>query len=280
MRTLSADEVGRLVESACLLEVSNPKPGNVSPGLDFDDTRHEDFVRSAAAIVPAFARAEAGVGATILEAIRATRRSVAVNTNLGIVLLLAPLAAAARREGGSLRGRLAEVLRSLTVEDARDAYEAIRIVNPGGLGAAAEQDVAATPTVTLLQAMTLAADRDAIAREYATDYDRTFRIAVPALQAARTAGHRWPAAVLDAFLRVLGEDPDTLIVRKEGLEAARAVSARARSVLAAGGPGSPERGAEAAAFDRELRQRGHRLNPGATADLVAGALFVALAEEL
>lgn len=275
---MSPGEVATLVETACRLEASVPKPGNVSPGRDFADTRYEDFVESAAAIAPAFARVD-DVGATILAAIRATRERVAANTNLGMVLLLAPLAAAARSEGGPLRERLARVLRALTIADAKAAYEAIRVAGAGSLGTSATQDVAARPTVTLLEAMRLAAERDSIAHEYASDYDRTFRVATPALQAARAAGHDWPAAILEAFLVVLDEVPDTLIARKEGWDAARAVSDRARAVRGAGGPGSGARDSAAAAFDAELRRRGNRLNPGATADLVAGAVFVALVEE-
>lgn len=275
---MSPEEVAILVQSACLLEASCPKPGNVSPGHAFADTGYEDFLLSAAAIGPAFARADT-VGATVVAAVSATRRRVTANTNLGIVLLLAPLAAAARSPGGTLRERVARTLRDLTVADAEAAYEAIRLAGAGGLGTAPAQDVSARPTVTLLEAMRLAAHRDSIAHEYASDYDRTFRVAAPALQGARAAGHGWPAAILESFLRLLGEVPDTLIARKEGLEAAQAVSVRARAVLAAGRPGSAERGTAVAAFDAELRRRGHRLNPGATADLVAAALFVALAEE-
>jgi triphosphoribosyl-dephospho-CoA synthase len=275
---VSPDEVAIVVQSACLLEASCPKPGNVSPGRAFADTCYEDFLISAAAIGPAFARADT-IGATILAAVRATRQRVSANTNLGIVLLLAPLAAAAGLEGGTLRERVARALRGLTLADAEAAYEAIRLAGAGGLGTAPAEDIGARSTVTLLEAMRLAAARDAIAHEYASDYDRTFRVATPALQRARAAGHGWPAAILDAFLRLLDEVPDTLIARKEGQEAAQAVSVRARSVLRAGEAGSTGREAAAAAFDMELRARGNRLNPGATADLVAAALFVALAEE-
>jgi triphosphoribosyl-dephospho-CoA synthase len=134
--------------------------------------------------------------------------------------------------------------------------------------------------VTLREAMALAAHRDTIAREYVTDYDVTFGLAVPALQRARARGLGWPVATLECYLRVLAEVPDTLIARKRGAEAARVVSERARDVLAAGEPGSPARARASDAFDVELRsQRANGLNPGTTADLVAAALFVVLAEE-
>ena len=271
---LSGDRIAFLAQAACLLEASAPKPGNVGPGRDFADMRYEDFLLSAASIGPAFARAgERGVGRTVLAAIEATRSRVAVNTNLGLVLLLAPLACAAALEGGALDERVRRVLGALSVDDAEAAYEAIRLARPGGLGHAPAEDVANVPTRTLRAAMALARDRDAIANEYASDYDRTFRLTAPALRRARSAGASWPQAILDAFLRVLGEVPDTLIARKHGAATAAEVSARARAVL--GAPAQPE---GLAAFDSELRSAG--LNPGTTADLVAGGLFVALADEL
>jgi triphosphoribosyl-dephospho-CoA synthase len=280
MRSLSSAEVVELVQSACLLEVSAPKPGNVSRHHDFEDARFEDFLLSAAAVGPAFARApECPVGEIVLRAVEETRRRVGTNTNLGIVLLLAPLARAAAHGTGSLRERLAHVLGALTVDDARHVYAAIRLAAPGGLGDAEAQDVRDEPTLALREAMGLAAGRDTIAREYFTDYDVTFGIAAPALQRARASGQAWPGAVLEAYLETLARVPDTLIERKDGVESARAVSARARDVLGAGAAGSRERGQAVAAFEDELRGPGNRRNPGTTADVMAAALFVVLAEE-
>ena len=116
-----------------MLEVSSEKPGNITPSHDFADTSYEDMLRSAIAVGPVFARAgERGVGETVLEAIEATRRVAGANTNLGIALLLAPLAKAALGEG-PLRARLGATLRALDVADARAAYAAIRLAGAGGL---------------------------------------------------------------------------------------------------------------------------------------------------
>jgi len=280
MPALAAQRVALLAQAACVLEASAPKPGNVAPGKRFADTGFEDFVLSAVAVGPAFARVgHVGVGELVLDAVRATRAVVGVNTNLGILLLLAPLAQALVREGGALRERVAQVLRSLTLADASAVYAAIRLLAPGGLGTAPEQDVRDEPSLPLRQVMLLAADRDSVAREYATDYDVTFRVTLPALRQSRKRGLDWTAATLEAYLHVLAEVPDTLIARKLGLEAARRVSARAREVLAAGDPTSLARARATDAFDRELRTEGNRLNPGTTADLMAAGLLVALAEE-
>lgn len=274
---MNAERVASLVQAACVLEASAPKPGNVCPGRDFPDTSFPDFVLSALAIGPAFRdAATARVGRTIRRALEDTRRLVRPNTNLGLVLLLAPLARAAATGAGPLRQRLACVLDALTLDDARDAYAAIRGAAPGGLGGAPAEDVAREPTVGLREAMRLAAGRDSIAREYATHYDLTFGTVVPALVRARARGLGWLGAAVEAHLETLAAVPDTLIARKLGGDAARQASARAAAVLQ---EPEPLQAAALAVLDRWLRADGNRRNPGTTADLVGAGLFVALVLE-
>lgn len=299
----SPDEVSVAAQLACLLEVSAPKPGNVSPGRHFADARYEHFLASAAAIGGPLAGAGTRpLGTTIRLAVEATARWTPSNTNLGIVLLLAPLAAAAlmpdpgepvvdeaipaagrtatgKHEASSvqdLRRRLSCVLAGTTVSDAREVYTAIRLASPGGLGTVPEQDVAGEPSVTLREAMRLAEDRDAIAREYATGFATTFEIGLPALARARRDGLGWDDAVVETFLMLLAEAPDTHIARRAGLPAATAVSERARAVLERGGVRSAEGRRALDEMDRALRGDRHLANPGASADLTAAAIFVLL----
>jgi triphosphoribosyl-dephospho-CoA synthase len=276
---VTGEEIAAAAQLACLLEVSAPKPGNVSPERHFHDTRYEAFLASAVAIGPALARAgERPLGATIRAAVEATARWTRSNTNLGIVLLLAPLARAAARSGGGLRARLAAVLAETTVADAADAYVAIRQARPGGLGAASAEDVSAPPTVTLREAMALAAERDAVAREYITEFGLTFDVGAPALADARGRGLSWSEATVECFLALLAAVPDTHVARKLGGAEAERLSARAREVVAAGGTASPEGRAALAAFDAELRDAKNTRNPGTTADLTCASLFVVILE--
>lgn len=276
---MTGEEIAAAAQLACLLEVSAPKPGNVSPERHFHDTRYEDFLASAVAIGPALAAAGTRpLGATIRAATEATVRWTRSNTNLGIVLLLAPLARAAAREGGDLRSRVAAVLEETTVTDAADAYAAIRRARPGGLGAASAEDVSAAPTVTLREAMGLAAERDAIAREYVTRFALTFEIGAPALAEARRRGLPWSDATVECFLALLAAVPDTHVARKLGRAEAERLSTRAREVAAAGGTGTPEGRAALAALDAELRDSRNSRNPGTTADLTCAALFVVILE--
>jgi len=272
-------DVAAAGQLACLLEVSAPKPGNVSPEHHFHDTRYEDFLASAVAIGPALSGAsQQPLGTTIRTAVEATRRWTKSNTNLGIVLLLAPLARAALRSEDTLRKRLARVLAETTVADAAQVYAAIRQADPGGLGVTAAEDVSDTPTVTLQEAMALAADRDAVAREYVTDFALTFEVGVPAVRASRQEGLGWTEAAVEAYLTLLASTPDTHIGRKLGQAEAEAVSRRALEVRAAGGTRSATGRKALAALDAELRDPRNRRNPGTTADLTCAALFVVILE--
>jgi triphosphoribosyl-dephospho-CoA synthase len=261
-----------------VLEVSAEKPGNITPRHDFHDTTYEDMVRSAIAVGPELARAgERGVGDTILAVVQASRRAAPANTNLGIALLLAPLARAAL-SGGPLRERLAATLGELDVADARAAYAAIRLAGAGGLRERVEHDVRSEPTVGLREAMASAAARDQIAAEYVSDFALTFETGLPALTAALGDGLGEREATVELHLRLLGATPDTLIARKRGAEAAARVSAGARDVLSAGGVRTAAGQRALRSFDAALREPDNALNPGTTADVVTATLFVALLE--
>ena len=281
---ITPDDVAAAAQLACLLEVSAPKPGNVSPGHHFHDTRYEDFLASAVAIGPALASAGTRpLGITVRAAVDATLRWTRSNTNLGIVLLLAPLARSALRlerpvSDAALRAGIRRELAETTVADAAEVYTAIRRARPGGLGASAREDVAAAPTVTLREAMGLAAERDTVAREYATDFAATFDTGAPALRRARADGLDWADAAVEAYLRLLAEIPDTHIARKLGREAAEAVSGRAREVEAVGGVRTEAGRRALLALDAHLRDGANRRNPGTTADLTCAALFVVILE--
>jgi triphosphoribosyl-dephospho-CoA synthase len=270
---LSRDLLAHHVQLACLLEVSAPKPGNITPAHDFSDTTYVDMVRSALALGPAFAGPKAQrrrVGELIAEGVGATACVTDANTNLGIVLLLAPLvrAEATRRAEESLRSATERILAELDVDDAAAAFAAIVAAHPGGLGDAPEHDVRAPARVTLREAMAAAAHRDSIASEYATGYTVVFDTGLPLLGDALGEGAPTLDAIVSLHVGLLAARPDTLIERKAGACAARAVTAAAREVRA--GTRTLED------FDASLRGPDHRLNPGTTADLVAATLLAAL----
>lgn len=260
---------------ACGLDVAVRKPGNVSHASPGHGMAAEHFLASArAAAEPLFARG-APVGERIEAAVAATRAAAGCNTNLGILLLCAPLAAALERTLGAgpetLGMALRVVLAGLTVDDARAAYRGIALANPGGLGRAGAQDVAEPPTVTLAAAMALAAERDSIARQYAQGYADIFGAGLMTLA---TPGGTLAAAVQAVFLAFLAGWPDSHIVRKLGMTTAQTVTGEARAWRLAlkADPAAGEGGAFAA-WDESLKTAA--INPGTSADLTVCTLFAA-----
>jgi triphosphoribosyl-dephospho-CoA synthase len=270
--------IGLCAQMACIWEATARKPGNVHRYRDFPDASYLDFLASAAAIAPCLETAsERRVGATILQAIQATRQVARTNTNLGIVLLLSPLAAVPRDIG--LRPGLEQILGGLDVADARAAYEAIRLAGAGGLGRVADQDVGTEPTQTLRQVMLLAAERDDVARQYSNGFAEVFDQGVPALIRGAERLGSMEAAIIFCHLQMMAARPDTLIARKRGRAEAEEASSRARQALAADWPHSRKGRAAFAELESWLCAEGNGRNPGTSADLVAASLFVALRED-
>ena len=270
-----------LVRRACLAECTARKPGNVHPGASFADLTHAHFVAAASIAAETLPRAgQIGVGPAVLDCVRATVAETGTNVNLGLALLLAPLCAVPPHR--MLAEGIEPVLDAAAVADAAAVFEAIRLANPGGLGDAAEQDVRGEPTVTLTEAMRLAAGRDDVAREWAEGFADTARRAHELLQfwphrTGRTGGAGWEDAVLWSFLSTLRTRPDSHVARRCGAAEAERVRRHVRSVW--GRTRSPLADQPwVRALDRWLRADGHRRNPGTTADLTGAALFWAARE--
>lgn len=267
------------VTLACVLESTAPKPGNVHRGSDFEDLSFVDFLAAGVAISEPMAFAADGVGGAVLASVNATKRCVATNVNLGIILLLAPLAAVPRNE--PLRSGVKKVLANLTSDDSRLVYDAIRLAEPGGLGEVEEHDVRQPAPERLLDAMEAAADRDLIAYQYARGYETIFDEILPAL-----TGHNLPAAfrltdrIVHAHVASIAARADSLILRKAGEETARKAMRYAQRAIAADPIGGEEYHRAVNDLDFWMRSDGNRRNPGATADLVAAALFAGLRDGL
>ena len=221
------------------------------------------------------------MGARIKRSVEATIDAVGHNTNLGIVLLSAPLASAALDHAtGDLRRRLAKVLAGTSVADAWETYAAIRYAKPGGLDQAPAHDVGGEPDVTLLEAMEAAEDRDRIAWNYTHDFAHIFELGLPRLQRAVAQSISAPQAATAVYLGFLAALPDTLIERKFGIAQAIEVQEEAEGLAARLGdlvdPKTLE--PDLLAFDRSLKARG--LNPGTSADLTVATLFAASLQAL
>jgi triphosphoribosyl-dephospho-CoA synthase len=274
---LTSEFIERAFLKACHAELQALKPGNVHVHASGHGMEIAHFERAAAAAAPFIADPSLSVGKRILRATEASFAATGLNTNLGIVLLCAPLAKAAAETdvGTGLRRRLAVVLGTLTEDDADDAFAAIRIANPAGLGEVGEGDVRnSTARMTLIKAMHLAASRDRIANAYVTAYEDIFDFALPALVEARQRAERDDLAVTTLHMTLLSEFSDSHIVRKFGSKAADDVRREATTLASQWTPVAIVKSLKKLLeLDSSLKARG--LNPGTTADFVVATLFAA-----
>ena len=302
------DEIAAALELALLLEVSAyPKPGNVHRTRDFENTRFEHFLASAAALVPHFRLAalrgsklaagsihsgELMIGERIKRAVESCSEwQHGGNTSLGAILLLIPISYAAGMvppgkdlKVQEIRKNLRRVVRGTSKTDAVNVYRAISRASPGGMGKVPELDVNDKDSLTrirrhnisLLDIFRISSRYDAVSSEWVRGFPVTFEIGLPFLLRELHATGDINAAVVDTYLRILSRVPDTLVARKLGIGRAREVSLMARRVLKAGGMKTSRGRKEAQRMDRSLQTIDHRCNPGTTADLTASTLSVLL----
>ncbi|TWT98725.1 triphosphoribosyl-dephospho-CoA synthase [Neorhodopirellula pilleata] len=278
------------IRIACVLEATAAKVGNVHPGASFDDLAFDDFVKAADCTAEAMGglRSLDQFGPSILKAIRSTRHATGTNVNLGIVLLLGPLLLGQPDTecagDGPWRHGVAEALARLTPEHGGYVAAAIVEASAGGMDTSEVDDddplnllnVEATDSTPapydLMDAMRRSASRDRIALQYATGFEDLFENVVPTLRRSiDETGDRLDGIVL-AHVRLIAAAGDSLIARKCGDDQSRRIQGLARRCLDNYGPDS------IAELDRQLRDPGHRFNPGTTADLIAAGLYVCLSD--
>ena len=262
--------------SSFITEVNSLKPGNVSCYSEGHGMTVDDFVKSAELTSPILCDPASSVGQRVLESVRATISEVGCNTNLGMLLLFAPLLRAAELGKSSLQSNLNVVLRGLDAKDTACIFEAISHASPGGLGESKKYDVnkRLEDGTTLQEAMMEARNRDSIAKQYVTDFIDIFSMGYKCIGdfAVRWNSVQW--AVVACYIRFMAEFPDSHISRKFGLEVAEQIKINAVPIAKAFQKNdSPEDGAEILMkFDGELKEKG--TNPGTSADLTAASLLV------
>ena len=266
-------DIALIYRDACMAELSAIKPGNVHMFADGHGMVVQDFIKSADASSQVIARSNLSVGGRILSAVKATWDAVGCNTNLGIVLLAAPMIQAAYLKDGFSQNSLQNVLSDLTQNDAVKTYEAILIATPAGLGEVREHDISQTPQITLLEAMQVAACRDLIGQQYANGYQDVFNLGLTTYQYYLAKWDRSAWAVTATYLAFLAEFEDSHIARKYGKEIAQAIQQEAKNhFLSFTSQENPKLyQATLLAWDVDLKSRA--INPGTSADLTVATIL-------
>ncbi|MGZ8190980.1 MAG: triphosphoribosyl-dephospho-CoA synthase [Methylococcaceae bacterium] len=280
--TISPEHLGELYRQACEVDVQAFKPGNVSVYADGHEMTVADFRTSAKVSAEPLCNPEYSLGEKIYYAVKATHEAVGCNTNLGIILLCAPLiqAISHKNQGLTLRQAVSKVLRETTLEDADWVFKAITLASPGGLGSSDEQDVHEKASVTLLEAMKIASAKDRIALQYVTDYQEIFNFL---LLRYNTGLNRWSDrnwAAVAVYADMLSQFPDSHIERKYGNQYSEMVASRmARLSEEMSKTDNPEQIKPLLfCLDQELKLYG--INPGTTADMIVATVLTAFLEDL
>jgi len=271
---------------ACLAELEALKPGNVHVFADGHGMVVQDFIHSAEVSAPALCDDQLfgsrTLGQRILHALQATHAKVGCNTNLGMILLAAPVVQACLQYPEQpLKASLQQVLQHTTVDDAAQVYAGIRLVSPAGMGQRDEHDVTQAPQITLLAAMQLASTHDMVARQYVDGYASIFSVAMPLYNDCEQRWQRPAWALTAVYLHWLSTVPDSHIARKYGetkaAEVQQAASVHFQAFIALENP--KHYLPELLQWDQSLKQA--RINPGTSADLtVITAMLTSLSKSL
>ena len=283
--------IAQAVQIASLLEAYAPKPGNISPGKSFKDLKYHHFLFSSAAVFPAFLDLEnKKIGEIILEGVKETQSLIKTNTNLGIILLCAPLASAYQNLRdkknidqlseeellAELRKELHLKLTGLDKNDAKYTYRAINYSKAGNLDQVEDADLTQEPDINLYQAMKLAEKRDSIAFEYVSDFSIIFVYAYPLFKENNKKFKNIEDVIVQSYLEILAEFPDTLISRKHGFQKAAEISNQAAVLLKEIENDKKNRDKKLKEFDKNLRKQKNKINPGTTADLITAVIFLSI----
>jgi triphosphoribosyl-dephospho-CoA synthase len=278
---IDQEQLAELYRQACEIELQAFKPGNVSVYADGHDMTTNDFRVSAEVSAKPLCNPTYTLGEKVFYAVKATRDAVGCNTNLGIILLCAPLiqAATAVNSDSTLRQALSQVLAATTIKDADWVFKAINLAAPGGLGESDEQDVHNPATVTLAQAMRIAAGKDRIALQYVTDYKDIFDYAVLRYNASLSKWRDKSWAAVFVYAELLAQYPDSHIERKHGDKYTEWLATRMRHVIEEFGYATDPAQLKQtlSCLDAELKVNG--INPGTTADMTVATILSVLIEE-
>lgn len=292
---MDSNTIAKISQIASCLEVSGyPKPGNVHRNRDYDDMVFEDFLISGIVIGDTIKKVatnvdennldKAELGKYILEAVDETNKWIANNTNLGIVMLLIPISAAAAISNNfsQIRENIVKLMKASTVKDAINLYDAINIADAGGMGEQDEYDVSASNAKkeleennqTMYDVLEISAPWDRLACELTSDLPVCFDIGFKEYLKLKKEVSLNMACVL-TFLKILSTTPDTLISRKFGIEKAQEVSNKAKDLLSY--KNNNDFSKRLKNFDDYLFE--NKLNPGTTADLTAASIMLTLLSE-
>ncbi len=305
----SFEDLIRCVHLSSHLELFGwPKIGNVHRTRNFKNTKYEHFLAGIVAIQPNFR----SLIDRVIENVKNIEDDLSFirlglffknaaedmmnwqsggNVILGHILILAPLASAAAvsiklgfTSIKEFKRIVEKVINDATLEDTINLYEAIRICNPGGLGNITKYDVyndqsikqLKEDNIRLKEIFQFSMHYDLISQEYVSGFEIIINEGLPYFFETFNKTKDLNISIVNTYLKLLSVHPDTLIIRKADKKSAMYISNLALKILKYNGILTKKGLKLALKYDKKIQKENGRLNPGTTADLIAGIIFCAL----
>lgn len=265
------------IRFVCDVEMESLKPGNVHKYSKSHDMTTKDFFRSSLIVSKYLSQNNLSLGKKIINTVMQIQKKIKKNTNLGIILMLAPIVVVVEKEGLIEEKRLLMKIKSLikkqNVKNSFPIFKAISLTAPGGLGKSKKYDVNTLPKTTIYQAMKFSKEKDLIALQYFNGFEDIFKTGLPAFKTFYKKWGKINWALTGVYLTFLKKFKDTHIIRKKGNKIAEKVRKDAKKyyIMAKNSTNITTLKKKLLIFDKKLKSEG--INPGTTADLTVATLF-------
>ena len=271
----SLDDLKSAYLFSCKKDIELIKPGNVNLLSSHKDTKAQDYLDSAILSSKELFNQNYSLGKRILESVNVTRSKVNVNTNLGIILLCAPVIQSYIDFNNlDLREGIKKTLSTTSIKDTHDLCAAINISSPGGLGDSDMYDTASYPNASIKEIMDYSQEYDRISYQYSHNFSDIFDFIIPKLEFLNQRYESLDTSLSLLFIEILAKIPDSHISRKFGDKIAKKTSNNAHDLLKIlDREYDPDYLAKALNnLDYEYKKKG--INPGTTADLLVASLMI------
>ena len=260
---------------ACSKDVEVIKPGNVNIDYPHSDTTAYDFLRSAHDSCKSLFKQDFSLGERIYYSVSDSRKNTKVNTNLGILLLIAPIIhSLLHSTKTTFRSALKDVIKTSQISDTNLLCRAINFVNPGGLGEKERMSTNSLPRVTLKTIMDKSANYDRLSYQYSTGYSDILDFIVPRIIEHKKNIENTDFLLSLVFLEILSEIPDTHISRKFNEKIAKKTSNEACDLIKIINTERSRKKALSRICQLDYEYKNKGINPGTTADLLLSGVMI------
>ena len=266
------------IKFVCDTEIKSLKPGNVHKYSEGHGMNLKDFLKSSLIISKCLTKNNLDLGKKILISVNEIQNKIKKNTNLGIILMLSPIATIVQEEGVISKEELLKKIKSLikkqNIKNSIPIFKAISLTSPGGLGFSKKYDVNEPPNTNLYKAMEFAKKKDLIARQYCNGFEDIYKIGIPAYKKFYNKWGKVNWALTGVYLTFLKKFNDSHIVRNKGNKIATSIKKEAKKYyfFLKRNKNLTKIKKKLLIFDKKLKSK--KINPGTTADLTVATLLL------